>query len=106
MTMPTAPIWLPRRAVAGEERNRNARMKATIVTRYARSVACLLILLRGLPLLEHLEHPVGDDESADDVGRRQHDRYEPDDVGIGAVRPDADGQHGAHDHDPVDRVGA
>ena len=30
---PTAPIQLPRRAVAGDERNRSARMKQTIVTR-------------------------------------------------------------------------
>jgi hypothetical protein len=32
-SMPTAPIWLPRRACAGSERKRSARMKATIVIR-------------------------------------------------------------------------
>jgi hypothetical protein len=31
--MPTAPIWLPRRAVAGDDRKRSARMKHAIVTR-------------------------------------------------------------------------
>ena len=30
-------------------------------------------------LLEHLEHPVGDDEAADDVGGAEHDRAEADD---------------------------
>ena len=33
ITMPTAPIWLPRRAVAGDDRKRNASTKQTIVTR-------------------------------------------------------------------------
>jgi hypothetical protein len=33
ITIPTAPIWLPRRAVAGDERKRSARMKQMIVTR-------------------------------------------------------------------------
>ena len=32
-SIPAAPIWLPRRACAGLERNRSARMKETIVTR-------------------------------------------------------------------------
>ena len=35
-TMPAAPIWLPRRAVAGFERKRSARMNVTIVIRYSR----------------------------------------------------------------------
>ena len=35
-SMPAAPIWLPRRACAGLDRKRNARMKVTIVTRYSR----------------------------------------------------------------------
>jgi len=33
IAIPTAPIWFPRRARAGSERNRNATMKVTIVTR-------------------------------------------------------------------------
>src|SRR2546423_10714155 len=79
ISIPTAPIQFPRRAVAGCERNLSARMKATIVTRYARSVAVRLIL-GGAPLaaLEHLEHAVGDDEAADDICRREHDRDETD----------------------------
>ena len=32
-TIPAAPIWLPRRACAGFERKRSARMNVTIVTR-------------------------------------------------------------------------
>jgi len=32
-TIPPAPIWFPRRACAGFDRNRSARMKVTIVTR-------------------------------------------------------------------------
>ena len=32
-SMPAAPTWLPRLAVAGDERKRRARMKVTIVTR-------------------------------------------------------------------------
>ena len=32
-SMPAAPIWLPRRARVGEERNLSARMKLTIETR-------------------------------------------------------------------------
>ena len=32
-TIPAAPIWTPSRARRGDERNRSARMKATIVTR-------------------------------------------------------------------------
>ena len=37
--------------------------------------------LPGRALLEHLEHPVGDDEAADDVRRPEHDRAEADDLG-------------------------
>ena len=34
-TIPTAPIQLPRRAVAGDDRKRSASTKHTIVTRYS-----------------------------------------------------------------------
>ena len=37
-SMPTAPIWLPRLARAGFDRNLSARMKQTIVIRYSRFV--------------------------------------------------------------------
>ena len=33
IAIPTAPIQFPRRAVVGDDRNRSARMKQTIVTR-------------------------------------------------------------------------
>src|SRR2546423_7279139 len=105
ISIPTAPIQFPRRAVAGFERNLSARMKATIVARYARSVAILLIaLLRSAAALEHLEHPVGDDEAADDVRGGQHDGDEAD-HGRGRVLVTEPGdEHRADDHDPVDRV--
>jgi hypothetical protein len=32
-SIPAAPIWFPRRALAGFDRNFKARMKVTIVTR-------------------------------------------------------------------------
>ena len=35
-----------------------------------------LVVLVGLPLLEHLQHPVGDEEADDDVDRPEHDRDE------------------------------
>ena len=45
---------------------------------------------RRAALLEHLEHPVGDDEAADDVGRAEHDGDEADDprqrVRVGRAR--------------------
>src|SRR5437764_1388992 len=80
ISIPTAPIQFPRRAVAGCERNLRARMNATIVARYARSVATRPIVLLGrVAPLEHLEHAVGDDEAADDVGRGERHRDESDD---------------------------
>ena len=42
MSIPIAPIWFPRRAVAGFDRKRNASTKVTIVTRYSRSVVVRL----------------------------------------------------------------
>ena len=58
------------------------------------------------PSLEHLEHPVGDDEAADDVRRRERDGDEADDP----REPSASGAPGdddrAHDDDSVDRVRA
>ena len=57
-----------------------------------------------LPDFEHLQHPVGHHEAADQVDRRQHDRDQPDDerdarLGLAGHedRPEQD--------DPVDRVG-
>src|SRR5438105_3098677 len=107
ISLPTAPIQLPRRAVAGCERNLRARMKATIVARYARSVATRpIVLLRRLAPLEHLEHSVGDDEAADDVRRRERHGDEADDRRQRVLVAEARDEHGPDDHDPVDRVRA
>ena len=89
-SIPTAAIWLPRRACAGLERNCSARMNADDrdqveevrdVVAHGAYVPCRpprVDRLRRLAFLEHLEHPVGDDEAADDVRRREHDGDEAD----------------------------
>src|SRR5919201_3661171 len=126
--IPTAPIRFPSGAVLGEERNRSARMKATIAARYATATASPLLISppvgaagasrsprnplhwsvgadrRFAPPLEHPQHPVGDDEAADDVHRPECDSGERDDPDPRRLvrqprhhdRPDQD--------DPVDRV--
>src|SRR5690242_20186950 len=108
-SIPAAPIWLPRRACAGFDRNRSARMNVTIVTRYKRRVASAptgtLVLLR-LALLEHLEHPVGHDEAADHVRGGEHDGREPDHPGERALVGQPEHDHRPDDHDPVNRVRA
>src|SRR6266498_5696818 len=72
--IPAAPIRFPSGAVFGEERKRRARMKATIVTRYAKAIASALLIRPSSRPFEHPEHPVGDDEAADDVHRPERDR--------------------------------
>ena len=62
--------------------------------------------LRGLAPLEHLEHPVGDDEAADDVRRPEHDREEADDPVEGVLVRRAEDDHRADDDDAVDGIGA
>src|SRR5262249_17868711 len=64
----------------------------------------LVRLLRPLAALEHLEHPVGDDEAADDVGGGEHDGDEAEDPGERALVGLAEHDHRADDHDAVDRV--
>src|SRR5947208_1980679 len=61
---------------------------------------------RLLPLPEHLEHPVGDHEAADHVGRGEHDRNQPDHGCQRVLVAEPRDEHGADDHDPVNRVGA
>ncbi len=85
--MPAAPTRFPRRAVRGDDRNLSARTKQTIVIEveqarggvpHCDSWACRRRrLLRRLAPLEHLEHPVGDDEAADHVRRGEDHRHEP-----------------------------
>src|SRR4051812_6145475 len=110
-TMPTAPIQFPRRAVAGDDRKRSASTKHTIVTRYNRLTAFVPISrpspsIGRAPLLEHLEHAVGDDEAADDVRGRKCDRQEADDADQRVLVFAAGDDHRADDHDAVDRVRA
>src|SRR5215208_7136195 len=67
-------------------------------------LSCLVLRAGRLAFLEHLQHPVGDHEPADDVRGAEHDRREPDparqEIGIGG----AGDQDRADDHDPVNRV--
>ena len=57
------------------------------------------------PPLEHLEHPVGHEPAADDVGRREHHRDEADRLRERVVRV-AEHDDRTDDHDPVDEVRA
>src|SRR6266540_6048716 len=78
IAMPSAPMRLPIGAVLGEERKRSARMKATIVARYASAIASAL-LIRPPTTFEHREHAIRDDEAADDVHGAERDCDERDD---------------------------
>src|SRR4051812_6760053 len=106
--MPAAPTWLPRRAWRGDERNRSARMKHAIGIRYSRfAVFWLTLRVGGLaPLLEHLEHAVGDDEAADDVRAREDHRQQRQQLHEPAVVRCARDDDRADDHDAVNRVRA
>ena len=70
-SMPASPAKTPRRAVAGELIHFKDRMNRAAETSIepgidADSFFCL-------PLLEHLEHAVGDEVAADDVGGGRND---------------------------------
>src|ERR1700728_518386 len=67
------------------------------------------VLLGGLRLrtrLEHVEHPVGDEEAADDVDRAEGDRDHEQRLAEGVQFGEPEQQQAAEQHDPVDRVGA
>src|SRR6476620_7389471 len=104
--MPAMPSRFPRRAVDGCDRPFNARMKHTDATRYQSATWLALIgtlgaddrsprkgdcracavwrsmlrrrLARRLPALEHVEHPLRDEEAAEHVDRRQRNRQHAD----------------------------
>src|SRR5438132_13018446 len=81
--MPTAARRFPERAVAGELSRFSPKMKSTAATIYATAIAesrKSSIRLFGLPLLEHLEHPVRHDEPAENIGGAKHDGDEAEDV--------------------------
>ena len=72
-SMPISPANTPRRAVAGEFIHFSERMNSAagddVDVIDQRAPLLLLLALR----LEHLEHAVGDQEAADDVGDRGGD---------------------------------
>src|SRR4029077_4726248 len=119
IAMPTMPNALPVREVDGCDKPFSAWMKHTEAIRYSNTTSSKLrvivplpgqrLLLRavarlGLFFLEHLQHPLGDQEAAEHVDRRQRH-------GQNAHRASErrfgqrSGQHGADDDDRGDRVG-
>src|SRR6185436_10629906 len=102
--MPAAAMRIPSGAVAGEERRFRPQMKSTAQSRYARSYAwrSSIATLPG-PALEHVQHPVGDQETADHVDGAEDDgdrAQHLDQVRVGGP----DDHDRAHDDDPVDGV--
>src|SRR4051795_2313943 len=77
-------------------------------TMYSRSMTSLRLIALddfGLLALEHRQHPVGDEEAANDVDRAEDDRDDEQQLVEEAVdRPDQ--QQAAEHDDPVDRVRA
>src|SRR5207247_10095405 len=57
-----------------------------------------------LPLLEHLQHAVRDDEAAHDVRGSQYYGDQPDDTGERGLVVEAGDEHRTDDDDAVDRV--
>src|SRR5438105_286150 len=55
--------------------------------------------------MEHLQHPVGHDESTEDVQATEHHGHEPQRLGQERVRLPRN-QYGTHQDNPVDGVGA
>ena len=125
IAMPTAAMRLPRTAVRGpvsphqpeDEQARTRRCRGRDEVGLldegrgerqahvpASSASCLGAGLR----LEHLEHPVGDQEAADDVDRAEGDRDRRGSTLSSALRSSAEPEHeqAAEHDDAVDRVGA
>src|SRR5690606_29100274 len=95
IAIPTMPKVLPRRDVVGCESPFSAWMKHTEATRYSITTRFMLMgwlrcwrvrwwsgrgfrlaAFRGRFLLEHLEHPAGDEETAEDVdGGKRHGEH-------------------------------
>src|SRR5216683_1792419 len=81
------------------------RRRLPAVTTASFSLGCFWRLRGGLAAFEHLQHPVGDDEAADDVRRREDYGQESEDDGDRRVGGRRNEQR-AHEDDAVDRVGA
>src|SRR6266571_961244 len=105
IAIPSAPMRFPIGAVFGEERKRSARMKATIVTRYASAIASAL-LIRPPSALEHPQHAICDDEPAYDVHRSERHRDERDDADPCRLMRKPRNDDRADEDDAVDRVRA
>src|SRR6266508_3540869 len=103
IAIPSAPMRFPIGAVFGEERKRSARMKATIVTRYAKAIASLLDIWPPASF-EHSQHAVGDDESAHDIHRPEGDCDERDDADPRRQMRETGDDDRADEDDAVDRV--
>src|SRR5829696_702142 len=91
ITMPTAAMVFPERAVSGRLRRRMPAMKSAAATRYARNVQnCTKLLPPLLYLLdrwpEHAEHPVRHPEAADHVHRPEDHRRQADHRREGVAR--------------------
>src|SRR5438067_13045315 len=70
-----------------------------------RTSSILLLRLHRLPLPEHLEHSIGDDEAAELVRRAKYDRYESERVQQRRICRAGD-EEGSQNDDAVNRVGA
>src|SRR5438270_10525565 len=106
--MPSMAKRFPRSADLGCESPLIPRMKRIVATRYikakksgVRSVSILLFLL------EHREHPIGHDEAAKNVDRRQKNSQEAQhrDHQIAPARLGSRHEQGADDDNRADRVG-
>src|SRR6266540_2346898 len=107
-SIPIAARRFPERAVAGELSCLSPKMKRTAATMYATAIAesrrSSTWFVRRL-FLEHLEHPVGDDESAEHVRRAEDDGDESEHMEQRRVGSPGDEHRAEHD-DAVNRVGS
>src|SRR5205814_2382785 len=70
-----------------------------------RTSSILLLRLHRLPLPEHLEHSIGDDEATEHIRRAKYHRYESQRVQQRRICRAGD-EEGSQNDDAVDRVGA
>src|SRR5688500_14718307 len=111
--MPSAPIALPRRAVRGDDSSLSPTMNSTAATRYVSEMTRAMLRVGSglmsngsgelrtascavLPFAwrcgaaEHSQHPVGHEESAHDVDRRQSDGGDAEDEVVGRAEAPRD----------------
>src|ERR1043166_3560552 len=111
--IPAAASCMPRRALSGFVRLRSPRMKRTDAVRYetgmkmsdTTTIPSVPSLAAGV-LLEHPQHPIGDDEPADDVAGRADHGDEAEDGGDGiVVVAGPGGDDRSDERNAADRVG-